>query len=121
MAYETSTPTPPAENAGERKSLRSISGAAAKVSRQTKAQSRTGAATAQATSGGDSPHARHSVIASNSAASAGTSTSAPIASNRRSLASAGVLGTISQAKMTPRTANGTVTQKIHRQPSVPRM
>jgi hypothetical protein len=106
----------PAEKAVERKRLRSISGAGALPSRQMKRPRRTGAAAAQAMSGIDSPHVRPSEIIITTATSAGTRSAAPKASKRRSLARAVVFGTISQASAAPRTAIGTLTQKIERQP-----
>ena len=75
-------------------------------------------AAAQAMSGADSPQARHCAIVIRSATSAGIRSAAPAASKRRSLANAVVFGTISHPRTAPARANGTVTQKIERQPNV---
>jgi hypothetical protein len=70
--------------------------------------------------GADNPQAWNSEITRRSVASAGTSRIAPGKSKRRSPENVVVRGTISQPRSVPRMANGTVTQKIQRQPSAPK-
>src|SRR5579859_4023147 len=107
----------PPENISDRNSPGWISGALTRLSRWMNAVNSTIAVTAQpSTPNEPTPHALSFAIASISAVRAGTRSNAPTQSSDALSDNRVLTGTTNQPIPAPKTANGTVTQKIQCQP-----